>query len=173
MLKKIELTGNRSGLRMISMALFGIVLGVGTLAAQDTPATQPPPAQQGGPGQGPGGRPGPERMQQRQLDMLTTQLNLTPDQVTQVKAVQADTRQQMMALREDTSTAQQDKQAKMMAIRKGSEEKIRGVLTDDQKTKFDAMQARMQQRRESREGGPGAPAPAAPAGQTPPAPPQS
>jgi len=48
----------------------------------------------------------------------------------------------------------------MMDIHKASQDKIRAVLTDDQKTKYDAMQAQMQERRQNREGGQGAPAPA-------------
>jgi Spy/CpxP family protein refolding chaperone len=45
----------------------------------------------------------------------------------------------------------------MMDIHKESQDKIRAVLTDDQKTKYDALQAQMKERRESREGGQGAP----------------
>ena len=86
--------------------------------------------------------------------MLTRELNLTPDQQTQVKAINDDSRSQMMALRNDTSTPQADKRAKMMDIRKSSDEKIRALLTDEQKTKFDAMQAKMQERmKQRRQGG--------------------
>ena len=41
--------------------------------------------------------------------MLTKQLDLTPDQVTQIKAIDDDSRKQMMALREDTAIPQADK----------------------------------------------------------------
>jgi protein CpxP len=88
------------------------------------------------------------QMQERRLEMMTKQLDLKPDQVTQIKAIQAETNKQMLALRDDTSTAAVDKREKMMAIRKDSQDKVRGVLTDDQKTKFDAMQSRMRERRE-------------------------
>ena len=93
------------------------------------------------------------------MEFLTKKLNLTPDQVSQVKAIDDDTRKQMMALREDTSTPQADKHAKMMEIHKASQDKIRGVLTDDQKTKYDALQAEMRERRENHQGGQGAPPP--------------
>jgi hypothetical protein len=66
----------------------------------------------------------------------------------------------MTALRSDTSVAQADKRAKMMAIHQASQDKIRAVLNDEQKTKYDAMQAEMKARRESREGGQGGPPPA-------------
>jgi Spy/CpxP family protein refolding chaperone len=94
-------------------------------------------------------------MRGNQVDFLTKKLNLTPDQVTQVKAIDADTMTQMKALREDTSTAQQDKRAKMMDIHKASQGKIRALLNPDQQTKFDAMQTEMRGRmRDHGQGGP-------------------
>lgn len=96
-------------------------------------------------------------MQDRQLEMLTRKLNLTTDQQTQVKAIQEDTAKQMMAVRNDTSLSQTDRRSKMMDIRKSSQDKIRGVLTDDQKTKYDQMQAQMRERMQERQQGGGAP----------------
>ena len=54
---------------------------------------------------------------------------------------------QMKALREDTSIAGPDKRTKMMDIHKASQDKIRALLTADQQTKFDALQAEMRERR--------------------------
>ena len=88
----------------------------------------------------------------RQLEALTKKLNLTPDQVTQVKAIDDDTKKQSMAVRSDASLASADKRGKMMEIHKAAQDKIRAVLNDEQKTKYDAMQAQMQERRQSREG---------------------
>ncbi|MCU1319001.1 MAG: hypothetical protein JWP98_519 [Edaphobacter sp.] len=105
---------------------------------------------------GRGGRMGEER----QLSMLTKKLNLTPDQVTQVKAIDDDTMAQAKAVRDDTSIAQADKRAKMMEIHKASQDKIRAVLTDDQKAKYDAMQA--QRHEKMKERSQGAESPAAP-----------
>ena len=95
----------------------------------------------------------------RHIEMMTKRLNLTPDQVTQIKAIDADTMSQMKALREDTTTAKADKRSKMMEIHQASQDKIRNVLTDEQKTKFDAMQAKMKARRQNHRGGAGAPPP--------------
>ena len=65
---------------------------------------------------------------------------------------------QMTAVRNDTSLSQDDKRAKMMEVRKGSQDKIRAVLTDEQKTKYDALLAEMRDRmRERGQGGGGAP----------------
>jgi protein CpxP len=102
-------------------------------------------------------------MEERQVEFLTKKLNLTADQVTQVKAIDDDSRKQMRALREDTSTPGSDKRDKMMDIHKASQDKIRAVLTDDQKTKFDALQTEMREHRGNRGGGPGGPPPPPPA----------
>jgi periplasmic protein CpxP/Spy len=131
---------------MVRTAMLGLcvaALGTVPMVAQDNAGA----AMQQGQG---GGRNGAE-MQQRQLDMMTKNLNLTPDQVTQVKAIQDDTAKQSEAVRNDSTIT--DKRSKMMDIRKASQDKIRGVLTDDQKTKYDAMMAQMQQRRQQGGGG--------------------
>jgi protein CpxP len=91
---------------------------------------------------------------EHQVEFLTKKLNLTPDQVTQVKAIDDSTRQQMMALRNDTSTTSDEKRPKMMAIRQASDAKIRALLTPDQQTKYDAMQAEMREHRRDGSGGP-------------------
>jgi Spy/CpxP family protein refolding chaperone len=131
------------------------------LMAQDN--TAPAPQQQDNMGPPPGGH-GRGMRGGRQLEMLTKRLNLTPDQVTQVKAIDDDQMSQMRALRDDTTTSGEDKRSKMMTIHQASQDKIRNVLTDEQKTKYDAMLAKMQQRRENRQGGDegGAPPPPPP-----------
>jgi periplasmic protein CpxP/Spy len=142
--------------RVAILALGMAALGTLSAMAQDPPA--PAPQDQTGPPRG--GRGGP-RGEERQVEFLTKKLSLTPDQVTQVKAIDDDSRKQMMALRDDTSTAGPDKRAKMMEIRKTSSGKIRALLTDDQKTKYDALMEEMKEHRE-RGGGPGGPPPPPP-----------
>jgi Spy/CpxP family protein refolding chaperone len=136
----------KAGMRMAMVALCSGALCALPVMAQDTAPAAP---QQGQAMQGP-------RRGGDMTAMLTKELNLTPDQQTQVKAINDDSRSQMMALRNDTSTPQADKRAKMMDIRKSSDDKIRALLTDEQKTKFDAMQAKMQERmKEHRQGAQG------------------
>ena len=132
------------------------------LSALPVMAQDPAPSTQDQAGSTNGGHRGPGQREEHQIDFLTKKLNLTPDQVTQVKAIDDDSRTQMMALRQDTTTPQADKRAKMMDIHKASQAKIRAVLTDDQKTKYDALQAQMKECRESHEGGQGAPPPPPP-----------
>lgn len=129
------------------------------LMAQDNTAPPPPPQQQDNMGPPMHGH---MRGGEHQVEMLTKRLNLTPDQVTQVKAIHADMMSQMKALREDTTTSRQDKRSKMMAIHQASQDKIRNVLNDEQKTKFDAMQAHMKAHRQNHHGGEGAAPPPPP-----------
>jgi len=144
----------RNAARIAALVLCTLVLGTAALHAQDTPPT-PPSGEQGPPGGGPGGRMNPER----QLDMMTKALNLAPDQVAQIKTIQADNRKETMALREDSATPQDQKREKMMAMRAASEAKIRAILNDDQKPKYDAMLARQRDRMQGGRGGEGQPAP--------------
>ncbi len=51
-----------------------------------------------------------------------------------------------MAMRQDTSDVGDDRRAKMMTMRQAQATKIKAVLTDDQKTKYDAMMASQRQR---------------------------
>jgi protein CpxP len=137
--------------RGVVLALGVTTLGVLPALAQDAP---PPPPGQGGPPHGGG-------MRGNQVEFLTKKLNLTPDQVTQVKAIDEDTMKQAKAVQEDTSLAGPDKRAKMMDIHKTAQGKIRALLTPDQQTKYDALQAEMRERQQNR-GGPGGPPPPPP-----------
>jgi protein CpxP len=147
----------KSMMRAAMLALCTTMLGTVPMLAQDNSAPPPPPTDQAGPPMG-----GHGRMGGHQLEMLTKKLNLTPDQVTQVKAIDDDTMKQAMAVRDDTTLAQADKRGKMMEIHKAAQDKIRAVLNDEQKTKYDAMVAQRQERRQNREGGPPPPPSAAP-----------
>src|SRR3981189_1469473 len=102
-------------MRVAMWALCTTMLGTVQMLAQDNAAPPPPPSDQAGsPMDGHG------RMDGHQLEMLTKKLNLTPDQVTQVKAIDDDTMKQAMAVRSDTSLAQADKHGKMMEIHKAA-----------------------------------------------------
>jgi protein CpxP len=131
-------------MRTALLALCTTALSTIPMLAQDTPA---PAAQQGPRGGGRG----------NQVEMLTKRLDLTPDQVTQVKAIDDDTMKQSQAVRGDSTLDQDARRAKMMDIRKASQDKIRAVLTDDQKTKYDAMLAEMRSRQGGGGGGGAAP----------------
>ena len=143
--------------RVTAAVVCGLVISAAPVFAQDNSST--PATTQGDQAPGPGGPHGRGQMDERRIEHMTKALNLTPDQVTQVKAIDASEHDQMRALHEDTSTAPADKRSKMMAIRQDSTAKVRALLTDDQKTKFDAMQAKMKERQEERRGEQGPPPP--------------
>ena len=130
-------------LQIAVLVMVGTAVGALQAKAQDPSAPPPPPP----PGQDGPRHGGPGGMRGNQVEFLTKKLNLTPDQVTQVKAIEDDSRKQMMTLREDTSIAGADKRAKMMDIHKAAQDKVRALLTDDQKTKYDALQAETRERR--------------------------
>jgi len=85
-----------------------------------------------------------------QLQHLTKQLNLSADQQAQIKPILESRDQQAKQLWEDQSLAPQDKHAKMKAIQEDSKGKIEAVLNDTQKQKYEALQAKMQERMQGR-----------------------
>jgi protein CpxP len=151
--------------RVAAVLVCGAGLVASAAMAQSQDAPPPPPAdgqQQGPPPGGPRGFD-PER----RVEMMQRRLNLSADQTTQVRAIFADGRGKMEALRGNTSLAPADRRAQGEALRQDQDAKIHAELTPDQKAKFDEMETRM---REHRRGGadgeaPPPPPPAQPAPQ--------
>jgi protein CpxP len=85
---------------------------------------------------------------QQQVNRLGKRLNLTEDQKNQILPILTDRQQQMKSIHDDSSVPQQDRRAKMRSLWEDSDAKIKAVLNDDQKQKYDQMQ---QQRRERME----------------------
>ena len=137
----------RVGMRVAILALCSTTM-VGMMVAQDTARAAPtqqgdgqrPPA---GGRSWPGGRGG-GMGGERQVEMLTKQLNLSADQVTQLKSIDADAMTQMKRLRDDAAIARDDKRAK--TIRTDAQAKIKALLDDGQKQKYEKLQAKMQER---------------------------
>jgi Spy/CpxP family protein refolding chaperone len=94
-----------------------------------------------------------------QLKNLTDRLSLTADQQTKIKPILEDQSQQMQALMKDDSLSQDDRRAKGRSIRESTNTKIRDVLTDDQKKKYDEWQQEMRDRMRQRQGGENPPPP--------------
>lgn len=95
-------------------------------------------AQAAGEGQGPHhGMPSVDERVQH----MTKTLNLSGDQQTKVKSILQDEHNQVASLKQDKSMSQEDQHAKFQQIRQASAQKIRDVLNDEQKAKFDQMQA--------------------------------
>lgn len=91
----------------------------------------------------------PEKRAERQTKMMTEKLALSADQQKQVYALQLTRTQKMQEMR-----ASQDKSAdardRMKSANDDFQKSMDGILTADQKTKYDTMQAEM---REGRRGG--------------------
>ncbi len=145
-------------------SLLCLSVGVAAYAQDSTPP--PPPGNMQGPPppHGPGGPGGPGQ----RMEEMVKQLNLTPDQTTQFKAIMLDQRTKMEALRSDTSDSKRDRRKQMMSIHEEEVAKIHAILTPEQKTKYDAMQAQMrdqmrdQMRERRRDGGDPPPPPPPP-----------
>jgi protein CpxP len=147
--------------RSAGILLCGTVLAIApAMALQCAPPAAPQGDAQGPPPGGPGGRGGMMNPERR-LKMMETQLNLTPDQSTAIRAIFEDERTKMEAARSaDASLSPEDRRAKMMAMRQDENTKIEAVLTPDQKTRYEAMMARQRERMENRQGdGPPPPPP--------------
>lgn len=144
--------------KIFTLALGGLIaLGVtGVARAQDNP---PPPPDQNQAGPPMGGR-GMRMDPNRQLERMTRELNLTADQQAKIKPLLAERQQKMQALMQDQSSAPEDRRTQMRSIAEGTNNSIKALLNDDQKQKFEAMQANM--RRNGPRGGPGGPPPPPP-----------
>ena len=134
------------GLSVVRVALLAMCSAALVAAA--------PAMAQGGGG---GGQRGGGMNTQAQVDRLTAALTLTADQQTSIKAILDQSMKDNMALRADTSLSDDDRRAKMMDMRKAQQDKIKAVLTADQKPKYDDYLKNQPQR------GPGGPPPPPPA----------
>jgi len=132
------------------IALSGL-LAVGLTAAasaQDAMQQQGGEMQQQG-----GGHHGGWGNPDEQLAHMTKHYKLSADQQAQIKPILAAQQQQMEQLRSDSSISRDDKRAKMQSMHEDTKAKIEAVLNPDQKAKFDADQAKMQERRAQMQGG--------------------
>ena len=102
-----------------------------------------------------GGRGGPS------IEMLTTNLSLTAEEIPKVKAVLDDQKKKMTDMRADTSIAPADRRTKMQEIRTATTAKMKEILDENQFAKYEKMAMMGGQRRPGGGGG-GTPPPAAP-----------
>ena len=79
------------------------------------------------------------------LEGIIRELNLTPDQMTKVKAITETIGPKMKALHEDSSVKPEDRRTKMRAIIDEVEAQVRPILTPDQAKKLDEMKAKRPQ----------------------------
>ena len=126
--------------RLMMIAVSALLLMGLSAFAQEA---QPQQGQQGGGGQRRGGMMmSPEQRAGR----LAEQLGLSDDQKAKVQKIYEDSAKDMQGMQ---GASREDRMAKMQE----TNEKVKGVLNDDQKKKFDEMQQQMRDRQ--RQGGQG------------------
>ncbi len=135
--------------RIRNVALvFLFLCGLSAYAFQSAP----PPGGQRGQG---GGR-GPMNVED-QVKQLTERLNLTTDQQGKAKTILEEAREQTQKVRADDSLSQEDKVSKLRSLHEAIVTKIRDILTDDQKKKFDEFEKERRERMKQRQQGGGEP----------------
>jgi hypothetical protein len=122
---------------LLAVSLSAVAAPLAMAQSNDSP----PNSQQPAAGQHRGWGDPAERTQE-----LTKKLKLTPDQQTKVQSILETEHSQMQALRQDNSTPQQDRRAKMMEIHQNSSTQIRTLLDETQQKKWDEMQSKQMQR---------------------------
>ncbi|MDQ3258676.1 MAG: Spy/CpxP family protein refolding chaperone, partial [Acidobacteriota bacterium] len=129
-----------------SLALSALVMLGQFTMAQTTQTTQTPQQSSGaGTGSGAGmGRGGGQGGQQ--LARILDELNLTEEQKGKAKTVLDDQAKQMKAVREDSSLAREDRQAKMRDIRQATMKQIKEMLTPEQQKKMDELQQKAREK---------------------------
>lgn len=119
-----------------------------------------PSAQPNQPGQQPS--QGPKSNVDDQVKILADQLNLNADQQSKIKSVLVDQHEQAMALVQDSTMPREDKLQKIHSLRETTISRVRQLLNDDQKTKFDQMIEQQNERLRERQEQGGAPPSSAP-----------
>ncbi len=146
-------------LRIAAVMFCSVCFSAGAAMAQQDAPPPPPDAQQQGPPPN-----GPMKMNpDKRVEMMQRHLNLSDEQAAQLRTIFEEGQAKMEAVRANTSIAPPERRAQMEAMRQGMQEKIRGMLSPEQATKFDEMQAKMRERAKQRhmesQGDNGAPPP--------------
>lgn len=119
----------------LAVALAPLVFCLPAHAAQAQDADSSPPAESQ-PELRKAHRPHRAPTVDDQLDRLTAQLHLTPDQRGRAKVILEHRRAQMLQLREVKSLTAMDRFTKLQAIKRDALEKINALLTDEQRKTF-------------------------------------
>jgi len=80
-----------------------------------------------------------EEMAAKRLDKMKTNLNLTDDQVAQIKSQQESIHSKMKSIKENQSLDRVSKKEQLQALRTESKENFKKILTPDQLNKLEQM----------------------------------
>lgn len=92
-----------------------------------------------------------QEMQVKRQGRMKKELNLSNEQAEKIKALNEKSRNEMKAIRENTSLTQEEKKAKAKAIKEATKAERLSILTTEQKTKLEQM--RSQQKGKNRQNG--------------------
>ncbi len=106
-----------------------------------------PPADQPAGGPPHHGQHGMKMNPEQRFERMSKQLNLTADQQAKIKPLLEQERTQAQDLKSQKLTVD-ERREKMKSIHENTMSEVRGILTPEQQTKFDAMQQRMKERRQ-------------------------
>jgi Spy/CpxP family protein refolding chaperone len=85
--------------------------------------------------------------------MMSSKLSLTDDQKEKITPIIAERQQKMKALMADTSMRKMKRAREAKSIMGDGDKKIEAVLTDEQKPKYEQMQAEMREKMKERRNG--------------------
>jgi Spy/CpxP family protein refolding chaperone len=100
-----------------------------------------------------GGRMDPQARMQQRIEMLTTRLQLTPQQVEQLKPILQKQSDDMRALFEKANGDFASVRPEMQQLREKTDAQVEAILTDAQKKQYAEIQKEMQARRNGGGGG--------------------
>ena len=123
--------------RKYLLAVCALAIGFAAPAVHAEQDAPPPPKKEGGP-KGDGAR-------------MKEQLGLTDEQAEKIKAIHAEERTQLNALREKEGD-KESKREEMKKIRETTRTKVDAVLTPEQRQKAAKMREKMKERTEERKG---------------------
>ncbi|MDR3444007.1 MULTISPECIES: hypothetical protein [Dyella] len=110
-------------------------------------------AQQAAPSTAPAGNQHMHKFDaQSQLQHLTKQLQLTPDQQAKIGPLLQQRDQQLQAMQGDASLKPADRRAKAQSIMQDTQSQIGGVLTQEQSDKWKAMREQAMERAQEKRG---------------------
>ena len=145
--------------RLPRLVVMGAALAVGLVASTVGAQNRPEGNDRRG---GRGERFNPVQMLERRVALLTERLQLSSSQQTQVRSILTEELKAMQAFRptggddarRQENRAQRDSvRTQMRAIRERTEQRIEGVLTEQQRTKYRELRQSMQDRRARSRGG--------------------
>jgi protein CpxP len=119
--------------RKYLLAVCALAIGFASPLIRAESDSTPPPRKESGPKGEPGAR-------------MKEQLGLTDEQAEKIKAIHAEERTQLKALR-DKEGSQESKREEMKKIRAATKTKVDAVLTAEQREKAAKMRERMEERK--------------------------